>query len=229
MSDTELWMPLHIGDYLADTVRLNTEQHGAYLLLLMECWRKGPPPANDMDLAGITRLDLRGWLRNKRTLLRFFSQREGKLFHQRIEEERAEARRQRSALRERAVKGARARWAGHVTGQAQGSSQALLKQSGSEAREPDAGESTGTFLSLVTTGGGMFHVDHGYVRRLQGEFPALDVAREFRLLQAWVEGNPRNRKTAQGVTRFIGNWMGRARDRALRQVQGQGQEQGASA
>ncbi len=69
---TDLWMPLYIGDYLADTGHLSTTQHGAYLLLLMHYWRKRELPTDDKQLAAIAKLPLRIWLDTKETLQAFF-------------------------------------------------------------------------------------------------------------------------------------------------------------
>jgi len=68
----DLWMPLNVGDYLADTGHLTTTQHGAYLLLLMHYWRKRELPDDDKQLAAIAKLPLRIWLDMKETLQAFF-------------------------------------------------------------------------------------------------------------------------------------------------------------
>ena len=45
---TDIWMPLYIGDYLADTTGLDAEKSGCYLHWLMRYWRDGPLP-NDLE------------------------------------------------------------------------------------------------------------------------------------------------------------------------------------
>lgn len=82
---TDIWMPLYVGDYLADTTHLSTAQHGAYLLLLMSAWRQGGKlPLQDAQLAAICRCSLRSWQRIKPVLLAFFRQEEDALVQPRL-------------------------------------------------------------------------------------------------------------------------------------------------
>jgi uncharacterized protein YdaU (DUF1376 family) len=56
------YMPLYVGDYLKDTRDLTAEQHGAYLLLLMDMWnRNGALPNNPKVLARITGISPKRW------------------------------------------------------------------------------------------------------------------------------------------------------------------------
>ncbi|HYJ44039.1 MAG TPA: YdaU family protein [Xanthobacteraceae bacterium] len=85
------WMPLYIGDYLRDTSRLTTEEHGAYLLLIMDYWVNGPPPDNDRQLAAIVKASPHKWKNLRKILGPFFKIREGYWRQKRIDAERAHA------------------------------------------------------------------------------------------------------------------------------------------
>lgn len=88
-SDT--WMPFYVGDYLSATGRLTTEQHGAYLLILLDYWKNGPPPNDDAVLCQIARLSPAAWRKAKPALLGFFDITDGLLIQKRVERERARA------------------------------------------------------------------------------------------------------------------------------------------
>lgn len=110
MSGPTAWMPIYVGDYLGDTQRLTTEQHGAYLLLLFDYWRNGPPPADDAVLAQITRLSRPAWKKMRSVVLGFFDERSGHLHHGRVDKEIAKAEENHERRTEKARKGAAARW-----------------------------------------------------------------------------------------------------------------------
>ena len=56
------FMQFYVGDYLADTQDLTTEQHGAYLLLLFNLWRHNARLPNDpAQLARIARVTPKRW------------------------------------------------------------------------------------------------------------------------------------------------------------------------
>jgi uncharacterized protein YdaU (DUF1376 family) len=92
MKGGDTWMPLYIGDYLADTMHLNGGQHGAYLLLLMHQWRNGPLPNDEAQLAAIAKFEVAFWRKSIWPVVgKFFSCSEGGLAQKRLAKERAKA------------------------------------------------------------------------------------------------------------------------------------------
>lgn len=105
----DTWMPIVIGDYLKDTKRLTTEQHGAYLLLLMDYWVNGPPADDDEELAAITGLEPKAWKKNRPKLERYFRIEGGRWRNKRADEELIEAAERKRKNAERASAGGRAK------------------------------------------------------------------------------------------------------------------------
>lgn len=91
MAKTDVWMPIFIGDYIADTMDLTTEQHGAYMLLLMRHWMKGPIPDNDETLSSIAKMSMEQWLKTRGLFLGYFSVIDGFWTNKRAVEEKAKA------------------------------------------------------------------------------------------------------------------------------------------
>ena len=77
------YIQLYVSDYLADTMHLSTEEHGAYLLLIMNYWQTGKPiPKN--RLARISGLNDR-WHSVEPSLTEFFKDDGESWIHGRIE------------------------------------------------------------------------------------------------------------------------------------------------
>ena len=76
------WMPIWIGDYLAETGHLTTQQHGAYLLMLMHYWNTQKPlPDVDSTLALIARLSVKEWKKDRPFIANFFQVVDGNWYH----------------------------------------------------------------------------------------------------------------------------------------------------
>lgn len=83
------YMPLYTSDYLGDTGHLTTEQHGAYLLLLMQMWNAGGKlPNNKQILARIARCSTKKWVGMAAVILEFFDVNDDEISHNRLTKER---------------------------------------------------------------------------------------------------------------------------------------------
>ncbi len=107
----DTWMPLYVGEYLADTTHLNTEQHGAYCLMLMAAWKRGGKlPHDDAQLSAITKLSPARWKAHKGVLVDFFTEDGALLVHKRVTQERIKAQEISAKKALAGAEGATARW-----------------------------------------------------------------------------------------------------------------------
>jgi uncharacterized protein YdaU (DUF1376 family) len=106
-AEANTWMPFYVSDYLADTMHLTTEQHGAYLMMLMAAWKRGGYlPNEDSQLAAICKLSVRTWKKSKDVLLEFFTLTDKGYAHKRVVEELGKAK----ELSEKRREASRQRW-----------------------------------------------------------------------------------------------------------------------
>lgn len=108
-----IFTPFYWGSYLKNTRHLNTEEHGAYLLLLAEYYVKGEAlPDQDDQLARIVGLTKGRWQKSVRPVVaKFFRIKDGQWIHDRCELEIARAISNRGARRKGAEKTNAQRWA----------------------------------------------------------------------------------------------------------------------
>lgn len=108
---SDKWMPFYVGDYLKDTMHLDAEKHGAYLLLIFAAWTSGKPlPSDDEELASIARVAPERWAAIRHTILKFFHPVEGGFCQGRVNRELAKSKKITAARSESGKDGAKARW-----------------------------------------------------------------------------------------------------------------------
>ncbi|WP_116082070.1 DUF1376 domain-containing protein [Tropicimonas sp. IMCC34011] len=104
------FMQLYVGDYLADTLDLTTEEHGAYLLLLMTMWRhNGKLPNDHRKLARIARVHPPKWKRVWAGIEHFFVVSGDVVTNRRLAKEMEKARLKSASRAEAGAKGGRAK------------------------------------------------------------------------------------------------------------------------
>lgn len=105
------WFAFNIAAYVTDTMRLTTEAHGAYLLLLLDYYGGCQPcPDDDFVLAAVAKLSEEAWAKHRKVLEPLFDVRDGHWYHKRVEREMQEAMLKHRSAVERAAMGAAARW-----------------------------------------------------------------------------------------------------------------------
>lgn len=103
-------MQLYVADYLGDTRHLTTEQHGAYLLLLMTMWRSdGRLPNDDKKLARITGTTPSRWAKIAPEVMEFFTIDGAEITNPRLSKELEKAQEKSIKRAVSGIKGARAK------------------------------------------------------------------------------------------------------------------------
>lgn len=95
------YMQLYIADYLADTMHLSTEEHGAYLLLMFNYWQTGKSIPKSR-LPKIARMSNERWLSVEASLKEFFIESGDEWIHERIERDLEAV---RSSLKQKSAAG----------------------------------------------------------------------------------------------------------------------------
>lgn len=139
MADTDTWMPLYIGDWLGATQRLTAEQTGAYIQILIDYWRNGPPPDDDDVLRQITKLDKARWKKARTALQGMFQISNGVWKHKRVEEELRRAKEHAERRSKKAKTAAEARWA-NAPSNARSNARSMLEECPTPSPSPSQEE-----------------------------------------------------------------------------------------
>jgi len=135
------YMPFWVGDYLKDTMHLNTQQHGAYMLLLFHMWSTNAPSnstSNETSIAkallkhcpSICKMNKSEWDEIKDDILEFFIIDGDYVVSKRLTEQLNTSNLKNIKAKERGAKGAESRWGKKTDAQSNRASieQAINKQ-----------------------------------------------------------------------------------------------------
>lgn len=220
------WMPLHIGDYLADTGHLTAAEHGAYLLLIMHYWQNGTLPENERLIARIARMDQAQWIESRDVIAMLFGH---GWTHKRIDAELSKAdgiiEKRRAAANGRHGKSKQDANAVHVdskctdtgalplTSNQDNSSDANASSSPEPAKAAPVASSP-TAIELPCVSGEDYPVSEADLVEWGQSFPAVDSRQQLSAIRSWLIANPTRRKTRKGMRRFVVSWLDRAQNRA---------------
>lgn len=106
------WFPFHIDKFLSDTLALDGEAIGAYVLLMLHYYATETPPRdNDRALATIARLPIKTWKERRPEIEALFQIRDGAWHHPTIEAQMADAKAKHAMVIARTSAAGQARWA----------------------------------------------------------------------------------------------------------------------
>ena len=75
-------------------------------------------------------------------------------------------------------------------------------------------DSSDAVEKLITLKPNEFYYIHTKdIEKYKGYYPAVDVEQELKSMSAWLDANPKNRKTHNGMPRFINNWLAKTQNR----------------
>lgn len=273
------YMQLYIADYLADTMHLSTEEHGAYLLLMFNYWQTGRAiPKN--RLAKIARVSSERWGAVEESLSEFFIDNGTEWIHERIEDDLAAV---RETLAKRSSAGKASAQSRRNRKETQSASESNTcstgvgsvfehdanKQATNKDTDPDKDtdlkdqnllrgaekisptqpdENLGScglnlhdgtrpahagperrplsagvpstprpddpeFIRLPLNDGAEFTVTESQIAEFETLYPAVNVRQALRNQRGWLLSDPRRRKTARGIRKFITGWLAKDQDR----------------
>ena len=71
----------------------------------------------------------------------------------------------------------------------------------------------GSVLNLPLNDGTLFGITQDQINKWVELYPAVDIMQELRNMRGWLDGNPKKRKTKNGILRFVTGWLSRAQDK----------------